>query len=50
MWLYLVGVVMVTRVVLESVGCAGALGALPAPGTAGAANTAGAPNAVPVSS
>lgn len=46
---YLVGVVMVTSVVLESVGCVVALGTLSAPGTAGAANTAGAPDTVPVS-
>lgn len=47
--MYLGGVVMVTSVVLESVGCVVALGALSAPGAAGAADTAGAPDAVPVS-
>lgn len=47
--MYLVGVVMVTGVVLESVGCVVALGALSTPGAAGAANAAGTPDAVPVS-
>lgn len=47
---YLVGVVMVAGVLLESVGSIVALGALSAPGAAGAADTAGAADAVPVSS
>lgn len=46
--LYLV--VMVTGVVLQSVGGVAALSALPAAGAAGAAHAAGAPDAVSVSS
>lgn len=46
--LYLV--VMVTDVVLQSVGGVAALSALPAAGAAGAAHAAGAPDAVSVSS
>lgn len=47
---YLIGIVMVTCVVLWSVGGVATISALSTPGTAGAANATSAADAVPVSS